>query len=225
MERAKFRFDKGASVMKSEQYMRPGWLPLPLLFLAVCAQATEVIDPSVTLNPAINSGSVRLDGQLFMDTDGSISLGECAELPIDGCVVLPWIINVFAGDDECLRLDLIRPIPPSPLPSTDFQMIVIDPFGTVYQSGFRPDRPENDPRPLVKINTFEAGYYTVLVQRDFDETGPAHFTVRYGRYNDGNPNCANPTQPLLSQQAAAMGLTAEQAAAASREAMRKRRNR
>jgi hypothetical protein len=76
----------------------------------------------------------------------------------------------------------------------------------------------------VKINTLgDPGWYAVVVQRTFDETGPARFTLRYGRYNAGNPNCANPTLPLVSQEAAAMGLTGEQEAAAARKAMRARR--
>ena len=128
---------------------------------------------------------------------------------------------MFAGDNECLRVDLTRPIPPNPLPTVNFQMFVINPWGTVYQCFAR--SPTN-PRPLVKIVTRGAGWYTVLVQRDFDVTEASDFTVQYGRYNAGNSNCAIPTQPKLSQQAAAMGLTGMQEADAAREARRERRN-
>ena len=53
--------------MKSVQDVRLNWLPLPLLFLAVGAQATELSDRSVSSNSGINNSSVRFDGQLFMD--------------------------------------------------------------------------------------------------------------------------------------------------------------
>ncbi len=88
----------------------------------------------------------------------------------------------------------------------------------------RPARSPTNPRPLVKIVTRGAGWYTVLVQRDFDVTEASDFTVQYGRYNAGNSNCAIPTQPKLSQQAPAMGLTGMQEADAAREARRERRN-
>jgi hypothetical protein len=185
--------------MKSLQYVRLSWLSLPLLFLAVHAQAAEIIDPGVSSNLGINNGSVRLDGQLFMDeTDPG---AFCHELPVDGCVVLGWTVNVFAGSDdpapnECLRLDITSPVQ-NINTSTSLVLAVIDPFGRVYRSF---GRSANDFRPLVKIDDIhETGWYTVVVQRAFDETGPARFTLRYGRYNAGNPNCANPTQDLISR--------------------------
>jgi hypothetical protein len=203
--------------MKSVQDVRLSWLLLPLLFLVVGAQATEIRDPTVSKMPEINNSSVALEGKLFLD---EIDRGACEGSNVDGCAILPWIIKVFADENECLRLDLTRPRVLDLSSPTDLQMIVIHPDGFIYQNG---SRSNTDFRPLVKLDIFEAGWYTVVVLPDFDETEDIFFTVRYGRYNAGNPNCANPTQPLISQQAAAMDLTGEQEAAA-RKAMRQQRN-
>jgi hypothetical protein len=177
--------------MKSVQNVRLSWLPLPLLFLAVAAQATEIRDPSVSRMPEINNSSIQLDGQLFLDEVSPTAF--CRQIPQDDdCVTLPWIVNVFAGGNECLRLDVTRPVQNEGT-STALGLVVIDPFGGVYRNIARSS---SDFRPLVKINNRgDPGWYAVVVQRTFDETGPVRFTLRYGRYNAGNPNCANPTQP------------------------------
>jgi hypothetical protein len=189
-----------------------------MLLLAVCAQATELIDTTVSSNPGINNSSISLNGQLFLDDLSPTAI--CLQDPEDDdCVTLPWIVNVFAHGGECLRLDVTRPVQNEETLTT-LGIMVIDPFGGVYRNT---RRSSSDFRPLVKINTLgDPGWYAVVVQRTFDETGPARFTLRYGRYNAGNPNCANPTQPLVSEQGAAMGLTGEQEAAA-REAMHEQR--
>ena len=184
--------------MKSKQYVRCHRLALPLLLFAVCAQATEIRDPSVSSNPAINNSSVRLDGRLHQDIRG-VPPDFCFDLgQLDGCFLVPWVINVFAGSAvggvrECLRLDVVAPA--QFLEGVDLYLVVIDQFGQVYKNDHRSS---SDLRPLVKIDNIpEPGWFTVIVQRSFDETPAIDFTLRYGRYNQGNPNCANPTQPLF----------------------------
>ena len=210
--------------MKSVQDVRCNWLPLPLLFFATCAQATEIVDPIVSSQPEINNGSVRVDGKLFIDSSDT---PFCDDAVINGCMITPWVIKVRAGstglgNKECLRLDVTRPAPQNFNTLTDLALFVVDPFGVVYHND---NRSNSDFRPLVKIGFVnEPGWYTVVVQRAFDETTPVNFTLRYARYNEGNPNCANPTQPMLSQEAAAMGLAGMQEADAAREARRARRN-
>jgi hypothetical protein len=197
-----------------------GWFALPLLLVGAHSHATDIRDPSVSSNAGINNSAVRLDGRLFLDRIRGFD--GCEDIPEQEiCLVLPWVINVYAGSPsgECLRLDITSP-PQNFDTRTDLQLVVIDPFGVVYRND---NRSFSDFRPLVKINTQQEGWYTVHVQRAFDETGRTNFTLRYGRYNAGNANCANPTQPLLSQEAAAKGFTGEQEASAAMAAKRERR--
>ena len=58
----------------------------------------------------------------------------------------------------------------------------------------------------LEIETQRSGPRTVFVTARL-ETGdlpspnlPKRFTLRYGRYNPGNPNCANPDLRLVPQQ-------------------------
>jgi hypothetical protein len=210
--------------MKSVQEVRCNWLALPLLLVAAGAQATEIRDPTVSSNPTINNSTVPIEGKLILDANERFDR-DCGDTSPENCLSVPWTIRVFAGsapfnDPECLRLDLTHPAPQDEDTSTDLQIVVIDPFGRVFRNN---NRSSGDFRPLVKIRNAQEGWYTVIVQRAFDETGRTFFTLRYGRYNSGNVNCANPTQPLVSQQAAAMGLTGEQEAAAATAAWQERR--
>ena len=52
--------------------------------------------------------------------------------------------------------------------------------------------------PLVKAITPQSGWYTLQISH-FNAGGVlSNFTAKYGRYPSGNPNCNNPTTPILA---------------------------
>jgi hypothetical protein len=174
-------------------------LSLSLLFVSAHAQ-TNIRDLSVSSDPGINNSAIRLDGAL-----PAINLGELSPGGGDTDIVEPWVINVYAGAEDCLRLDVTRPAPMTE--PDDLELVVIAPDGNVYRNN---DRSASNLRPLVKINTFIVGFYTVRVQLKNLGSRAQAFTLLYGRYNLGNPNCANATRSLVSREAAAMGLSGEE---------------
>jgi hypothetical protein len=108
----------------------------------------------------------------------------------------PFTTEVYSAGGECLRLDVTAQ-------DTDLAMVVVSPsFSQVYR---------NDDtvglRPQIRIDpTGSAGWYTVHLNHFAGAAVNASFTLRYGLYPSGNPNCASPTPPL-----AAASLSAESA--------------
>ena len=135
--------------------------------------STNMFDPSVASTTKIDGSEIVLNGTLH-DTNG---------------LTMPWTTSVYAQPGECMRLfvDSVN---------FDPKLTVIAPNGEV----FRDDDSGGSLRPLVKIaSTPVQGWYTVQVaqfagapQADTD------FVLKYGRFTAGNPNCANPTVPLVN---------------------------
>src|SRR5262245_36669743 len=83
-------------------------LALPLLTFAAYADATNIFDPTVSGDGAINNSAIQLDATIF-------SFGPSASV---------WTIDVFAAPGECVRLDVTSQ-------PADFELTVVAPNGTV----------------------------------------------------------------------------------------------
>jgi hypothetical protein len=136
---------------------------------------------------------------LFDDTFSTCTGINCSSLRLPGSILNygpfagTFDIKLYASFGECMRLDVI-----SANGGQDLEITVTSPNGTVYR---------NDDgggggvfnNPLVKIgSTPSRGWYTVHIAQYAGASINADFTLLYGRYNAGNPNCAAPTAPSLA---------------------------
>ena len=138
---------------------------------------TNLYDPSVSTTTVLDGSSVRLDGTLH-DTNSNTN---------------PWTIQVYSTAGHCLRLFVSSTF-------FDSKMVVIAPNGLVY----RDDDSGGSLRPLVKIaNAPVTGWYTVQVAHWLGAPMNNNFTLLYGRYTAGNPNCFGETISLQPEAAAA----------------------
>ena len=138
--------------------------------LAPAANATNLFDPTVSSTTTLDGSSLELDGTLN-DTNGNAQ---------------PWTAELYAGVGECLRLFVTTT-------AFDAKLTVIAPNGTV----FRDDDSGGSLRPLVRVASAPVqGWYTVQVAHYAGAPQNANFTLLYGRYTAGNPNCAVATTPM-----------------------------
>ena len=138
---------------------------------------------------------------IFDDTVSSCTGINCSSLRIPGTVLSfspsagNFVINAFATPGNCVRFDVISE-------GTDLEMVVTAPNGQVFR---------NDDSfgpcflcPLVKIASApNNGWYTVRLAHFNGAAVNANFTLLYGRYSAGNPNCAAPTVPFSASIAVA----------------------
>jgi hypothetical protein len=104
-----------------------------------------------------------------------------------------WIAEVFASAGRCLRIDVFSEF-------TNLETVVVAPNGAVFRND---DRTGADPRPLVKIaSTPNNGWYTVSIGQFAGAAVTGNFSLAYGNYNFGNPNCSSPT-PVFTPETAA----------------------
>jgi hypothetical protein len=130
----------------------------------------EIFDPSVSTCTGADCSSVLLSATV---TSFGPSAGK-------------WIAEVFASSGECLRVFV-------PSQFTDLETVVVAPNG----SAFRNDDGGGLNRPLVKISpTPNNGWYTVSISHFAGNPVTGNFSVAYGRYPAGNPNCASATPPV-----------------------------
>jgi hypothetical protein len=143
--------------------------------------ATPIFDPDTSTCTGINCSSVRIDGAVRQIN------GESR----------PWVIEIFANPGTCLRADVTAQ-------GADLEAVLIAPNGDVYR---------NDDSgattcflcPLIKVDQTpgpERGWYTLQIAHYFGIPVDANFTLLYGLYPTGNPNCASPTPPFLLPQTA-----------------------
>ena len=152
--------------------------------------STNMFDPTISTGTALDNHAVTINGTLH-DTNGNTQ---------------PWTTQVYGRTGECMRLFVT---------STNFdaKLVVIAPDGEV----FRDDDSGGSLRPLVRIQSAPLfGWYTVQVAHfnGVPQTG-IDFTLKYGRYNNGNPNCAVGTAPLENDGAAPAAVKDPHAAAAA----------
>jgi hypothetical protein len=97
----------------------------------------------------------------------------------------PFIVQVYARANECLRLDVSSQ-------TEDMAMLLATPsvnFGMVSDDREFP----GDLRPLIVMDPVPiTGWYTVSVSYFELEDIDGRFTLEYGRYGSGNPNCQAP---------------------------------
>ena len=107
----------------------------------------------------------------------------------NGDVAGPWVAEIFASQQQCLRLDVTQE-------NVNTEIVAVSPSGLVFRND---DRSAADQRPLVKVNGTERGFYTVQVSTSAGDAVESDFVLAFGRYNLNNPNCAQPTQPAAAE--------------------------
>jgi len=157
--------------------VKPMHLALPVLAgLGLFAEsqagaATNMFDSTVSSATKLNANAVTINGSLHGN----------------GFDAQPWTTQVYAQAGECVRLFVTSS-------SFDAEMVVIAPDGEV----FRDDDSGGSLRPLVEIASAPSfGWYTVQIAQFAGAASNGDFTLKYGRYTAGNPNCANPTTPFV----------------------------
>lgn len=138
--------------------------------ILTAAEATEIFDTRNNCTGQ-NCGSILLNGTI----SGTGAINDPS--------LIPWTIQVFARQGECLRLDVIRE-------QVDLVMGVIAPGGAYFFNDDKGGAPCPVCPRVVIGDTPTSGWYTVHVSNFFGQEGSV-FTLRYGLYNRGNPNCGD----------------------------------
>ena len=141
------------------------------LFFAATATATPIFDPKTNNCQTRNCRALVLGGIVNGFVNSAV----------------PWVVQVFATRRQCLRLEVTGQ-------EADLEMRVVAPDGTRTffndDSGLAPC----PLCPLVKINrTPQEGFYTVQISHHAGISISDDFTLAYGRYPRGNPNCTSDT--------------------------------
>jgi hypothetical protein len=150
--------------------------------------ATPIFDPDTIDCAGINCSSVRIDGVVRE------SFGE----------VHPWVIELFAFAGKCLRVDVTAQ-------NADLQAVLIAPNGNVYRNDDSGGIGPCPLCPLIKVDPTPGfdpadpfrnrGWYTLQIAPFGGAAVGANFTLLYGHYPAGNPNCAGATVPLAAEEA------------------------
>jgi hypothetical protein len=145
------------------------------------------------------AGPVYAGGEIF-NSGSSCTTANCATTILNATIKSfppsagKWIAEVFAGAGRCLRIDVFSEF-------TDLQTVVVAPNGAVFRNDNRAGAA--DRRPLVKIaSTPNNGWYTVSIGQSAGAAVSGNFSLAYGNYNAGNPNCSSPT-PVFTPETAA----------------------
>ena len=158
--------------MKLTQLALPVLVSLGALASTHAGAATNLFDPTVSTATKLDASAITLNGTLH-DTNGNSQ---------------PWTSQFYAQAGDCMRLQVTS------ANGVDMKMVVVAPNGQV----FRDDDSNGNLLPIVKIASApNFGWYTVQIAH-FNGAPQTNldFVMKYGRYNNGNPNCANPTQPF-----------------------------
>jgi hypothetical protein len=124
-------------------------------------------------------------GPQFESTRSTCTTINCAGMTIRGIIQgpEPFVVQIYARAGECLRLDVSTQ-------TEDLAMTLTGP-SVLVGGAIADDRdPPSDLRPLIVYNLLDAtGWYTVIVSLRDTANVDARFTLEYGRYPGGNPNC------------------------------------
>ncbi len=140
------------------------------------------------------AASAAWAGSQLEDTVSNCTGINCAAMAIRGVHQTnePFVIQVFAAEGECLRLDVDSQ-------TQDLALALVSPSANAIAGN--DDREEGvDTRPLFFQDEMPAtGWYTVVISYwDWAPT-QAKFILKYGRYPAGNPNCAAVAAAASSQ--------------------------
>lgn len=142
----------------------------------------------VALVAALLTANAAWAGSVFEDAPSACTAINCGAMSIRGIHQAnePFVIQVFAAEGECLRLDVDSQ-------TQDTALLLAGP--TVLDAYVADDRDDlgGDFRPLMLYDPIPAtGWYTVAVS--YWDFGPlvSKFVLKYGRYPGGNPNCVFP---------------------------------
>jgi hypothetical protein len=159
------------NTLKPNQFALSVFASLTLFAVSQAGAATNMFDSTVSSALKLDNHAVTINGSLHDN-------GFDAE---------PWTTQVYAQPGECVRLFVSSS-------TFDAKMEVIAPDGEV----FRDDDSGGLLRPLVEIASApKFGWYTVQIAQFAGVPTTGDFTLKYGRYTPGNPNCANPTTPFV----------------------------
>ena len=138
-----------------------------------------------------------LAGSLMYDPLNTCTSTNCSSQSIHGTYHSdaagdrdPFILQIYSLGDECVRLDVTEA-------THDLEMVLISPTGRIWRND---DRNSSVRRPLIKAITDISGWYTLQVSHFAGADVIADFTLRYGRYDSGNPNCSFETLPLVTSE-------------------------
>lgn len=120
---------------------------------------------------------------------------DCNAVQIDGTHLaisatesVPSVYVIYAEPTNCIRLNM------ESQDQNDLELVLVSPSGAVWRNDDR--NGPADRRPLIQAITDATGWYTLQVS-SFNGTGVEdNFILKYGRYANGNPNCATPTTAL-----------------------------
>lgn len=143
------------------------------LLFATTASATPIFDPSTSTCNGRNCSAVELGGTV----------------PGFLASAMPWVIQVYATERECLRLEVTSQ-------EADLEMRVVAPDGSKTWLNDDSTLAPCPLCPLVTVNpTRQNGWYTVHIGEFGGTSVQANFTFAYGRYNRNNPNCTTHVAP------------------------------
>ena len=142
---------------------------------------------SLMFDPLNTCTSVNCSSQSIHGTYHSDTLGDRD----------PFILQIYSFGDECVRLDVTDVKDAITGGIRDLEMVLISPTGRIWRND---DRNASDSRPLIKAITDINGWYTLQVSHYAGADVIADFTLRYGRYDSGNPNCFSVTPPLVTSE-------------------------
>jgi hypothetical protein len=150
------------------------------LFIVLVLFPMTALAGSLVYDPPNTCTSNNCSSQSILGTYHSDSLGDRD----------PFILQIYSGGDECVRLDITYA-------THDLEMVLISPTGRIWRND---DRNSSVGRPLIKAITDINGWYTLQVSHYNGANVIADFTLRYGRYDLGNPNCFSPTNPVVTSE-------------------------
>jgi hypothetical protein len=168
-------------------------IAVALLFTTVHVSATELSAPVRTCITADCQATV-LGG--WLNKSGlpyNPAVTEWHGVFVD--LPMPWVVQVFAGPNECLRLRVT-----SQAAGINTELVAIAPVTRRVWRNDSSGIAGCTTCPLLKIrtNANESGWFLVQVNSSTGAAVNGAFTVSYARYAASNANCQTPSPPLVT---------------------------
>lgn len=163
------------------------------------AQTFVISAGAVSALLALSAGSALAGARVWDNSFSTCTSVNCSSLIIPGTVTNPggnndpFEIQIYAGTNECVRLDVIQS-----LGGVDLETVVRAPNGSIYRNDDGSGGGVFN-NPVVKINGApNPGWYSVSINHYFGTPSYADFVLAYGRYNVNNINCSGATTPAFA---------------------------